>query len=147
MRTGLTSPIVAAVIAVTLLGSPVAAGSSWCGRPALDAQPRCKTGCPCGNACISCAKTCRIGAGSATRAPTTTPRTEPISSARTVLGTAASGDTATYTGRWFGSSANQFYFRAGCPIAGLLAAGDLVPLPDSIAAEGVRFRRLLMPKC
>lgn len=36
------------------------------------AQKRCVKGQPCGNSCIAQSKTCRIGTGSATRAPTST---------------------------------------------------------------------------
>jgi hypothetical protein len=62
---------------------------------------------------------------------------------------AASGrkDTAVNTGSWFGSSANRFYFRGGCPVARLLAMGDQVVLRDSVAAEANGFRRLVMPGC
>lgn len=59
----------------------------------------------------------------------------------------AKKDTAAYTGTWYGSSANRFYFRGGCPVARLLAIGDQVVLPDSVAAESVGFRRLIMPGC
>ena len=125
-----------------LLAATPAIADMGCGRPSLDAQPRCKTGCPCGNSCISCSKTCRVGVGSARAA-------EPAPSAerRPVVPVAKPGDTSVYTGAWMASSANRFYFRASCPIGTLLAAGDRVRMPDSIAAEAVGFRRLVMPKC
>lgn len=38
-------------------------------RPAIaQSGPVCDIGCPCGNTCISCADTCRVGGGSASSA-------------------------------------------------------------------------------
>lgn len=122
----------------------------------LHAQKVCKTGCACGNACISCSRTCRVGPGTASK-PTTavapdTASAPAIGGARGLLAaplrdsgvrTATTG----YRGRWFGSSANRFYFRDGCPIEKLLAIGDQVVLPDSAKAEAVGFRRLQLPGC
>ena len=131
------------VLGALLIASPAAAGAPWCARAALDAQPRCKKGCPCGNACISCSKTCRMSAPSPPeeRPATARPLLSPPSSmeARALAGV--------NTGPWFGSSANRFYFTAQCPIVKLLAVGDQVVLPDSASAERVGFRRLVLPGC
>lgn len=133
------------LIAAILLASPVAAGSPWCARAGLDAQPRCKKGCPCGNACISCSKTCRMSS------PSPTPPAERPSTARPLLSPSSPAEPraidGAYAGQWFGSSANRFYFRAQCPIVKLLAVGDQVVLPDSASAESVGFRRLVLPGC
>lgn len=50
-----------------LLAAAAAAGLVWW-SPVVVAQsgPNCTRGCPCGNACIDCSDTCRIGAGTAT---------------------------------------------------------------------------------
>lgn len=133
----------AALLSALMIASPAAAGASWCARAGLDAQPRCKKGCPCGNACISCSKTCHKSAAPppAERPATARPLVSPSSTVetRTLAGV--------YTGQWFGSSANRFYFTAQCPIVKLLAVGDQVVLPDSASAERVGFRRLVLPGC
>ena len=35
------------------------------GAPAEPKGPTCTKGCPCGNSCISCSKTCHVGTGTA----------------------------------------------------------------------------------
>lgn len=122
----------------------------------LHAQKVCKTGCACGNACISCSRTCRVGPGTASK-PTTavgadTATIPPSGSSRGLLAapmrdSGARAGTTPYRGRWFGSAANRFYFRDGCPIEQLLAIGDQVVLPDSASAIAAGFRRLLLPGC
>lgn len=49
------------------LAAAAAAGLTWW-SPVVVAQsgPTCTSGCPCGNTCISCSDTCRIGGGTAT---------------------------------------------------------------------------------
>lgn len=132
--------------AIVLSVSPAAAGVPGCGTSAIDAQPRCKKGCPCGNACISCSLTCRRSPPAAD--PKTAPsRPEAPAAAAPLMAAPGKKDSATYTGAWYGSSVNRFYFRGGCPVARLLAIGDQVVLPDSVAAESVGFRRLIMPGC
>lgn len=121
----------------------------------VDAQ-NCKKGCRCGGACISCSKTCRIGSSGGGSigidgSSRTTPKPSTTEPSRSIL-SAPAKDSGTkgplpYRGRWFGSSANHFYFRDGCPIEKLLAVGDQVVLPDSVSAETIGFRRLSMPGC
>ena len=134
------------LVAALLNGAPAAAGVPGCGASPIDAQPRCKKGCPCGNACISCSKTCRISS-SPEEPRAEPPRPTPAAAAAPLMAAQAKKDTAAYTGSWYGSSANRFYFRAGCPVGRLLAIGDQVVLRDSVAADSIGFRRLLMPGC
>lgn len=61
------------ILVALLFASPAAAGAPWCARAGLDAQPRCKKGCLCGNSCISCSKTCRMSAPAERPAPPRTP--------------------------------------------------------------------------
>jgi hypothetical protein len=135
------------LVAITLIAAaPAAAGVPGCAVSPIDAQPRCKKGCPCGNACISCSKTCRIGTPAAEPKPAASRPAAP-SNAAALVAAPSKKDTAAYTGAWYGSSANRFYFRANCPVAALLAIGDQVVMPDSAAAESIGFRRLVMPGC
>lgn len=133
-----------AILALSV-ASPTLAGAPWCARVGIDAQPRCKKGCPCGNSCISCSKTCRVGVGTATGVAS--PEPAPTPPKALMASGVADSNAKIYRGQWFGSSVNRFYFRAGCRIVPLLAIGDQVLLPDSAAAEQVGFRRLILPGC
>lgn len=48
------------------MGQSVTATDGWKSPPAIGpGGPVCSTGCPCGNACISCGDVCHIGSGGA----------------------------------------------------------------------------------
>lgn len=138
------------LVLALLAAAPAAAGVPGCPASPLGAQKRCKTGCPCGNACISCSRTCRVGSGSAQPEPTSTaparPDMPPTREVQPLLARPAEAAPSPTT-QWFGSAANRFFFRAGCPVIPLLAVGDQVVLPDSVAATTAGFRRLVMPNC
>ncbi len=61
-------------IIVLMSTVPALANVSPCGS-ALGAQQCCKTGCACGNACISCSKTCRVSSAAAGPRTVSTPVT------------------------------------------------------------------------
>lgn len=109
----------------------------------LWAQPRCKKGCACGNACISCAKTCRIGSGSArsVQPPPEPPRPAPARVVAPTLGNLTSDTT------WIGSATNRLYFLSTCPIACLLPEEDRLPMRDTVALARLGFKRLVVPGC
>lgn len=139
----------AIALPVLLAGAPALANVSPC-VSRIDAQPRCKKGCPCGNSCISCSKTCRISSSPPPATPTakapvpappaTLPTTTP--SARRLLGDTAAADLS-----WVGSSTNRLFFLSTCPLVPHLPSADRVDVRDSMALSKMGFRRLLVPGC
>lgn len=116
----------------------------------LEAQRSCKTGCPCGNSCISCSKTCRIG----TTRPSTPTRTPPApatsepSKAFALMPLAAvpaiALDTAT---GWVGSGLNRLYFKRSCALAPLLVPSDRLLADDTTFFASQGWKRLLATGC
>ncbi len=123
------------IITLSLV-SPAIAGVTGCGNSSLEAQKRCKKGCPCGNSCISCSKTCRVGTGSATSAPTK----------RSVASEAKKADSEKVT-IWVASRKNKLYFRSTCPIAGLVEIADRMTMTDSTIMITNNFKRLDLKGC
>lgn len=142
----------AGVVALLLLASSPALAdiSPSAASSRIGAQPRCKKGCPCGMACISCSRTCHIAVATppavsnqATKARPDTAAT-PIQSPHTLIG---ANRTSGAVEHWMASSANRFFFPINCPIASLLSPSDRVAVPDTVALSAVGFRRLIMPGC
>ena len=106
----------------------------------LFAQPRCKKGCACGNACISCSKVCHIGSGSATQA-------DPSKEKPTARATAPTLANLQSDTSWVGSVANKLFFLSTCPIARVLPLDDRMPMRDTVALTQLGFKRLLVPGC
>ncbi len=139
--------ILAGLLAIA--ASPALANVSPC-TSRIDAQPRCKKGCPCGNACISCANTCRISTRPVTPIPAELPPPTPPgaeaakapapSSARGLVSTPANSS-------WVASSANRLFFLSSCPLTPAIPTSDRIDVKDTTALTGVGFRRLLVPGC
>ncbi len=117
------------------------------------AQPRCRTGCPCGNACISCSKTCRIASTPprtttpARPAPATTP--PPARSTNTAVAplmspSAAPPDTAT---GWIGSGLNRLYFKRSCALTSILIPSDRLLADDTTFFASQGWKRLVAEGC
>lgn len=106
----------------------------------VSAQPRCKKGCACGNACISCSKVCHIASGSARNVDSTPVKPQ----AKVIAPTLA---TLTSDTAWLGSVANKLYFLSTCPIAKALPQRDRLPVQDTSTLVTLGFKRLLVPGC
>jgi hypothetical protein len=98
-----------------------------------EAQKRCKTGIPCGNACISATKTCRVGGGSSSTQPQSEPTVTPQP-----LATAAP---ASSDARWVASSRGSTYYRNGCSAARQLSQANLRFFNTEAEAMKAGYRR------
>jgi hypothetical protein len=138
----LADPMTRYLLALTLALVPVPMAFEPCGASLanLGAQPRCKKGCPCGNSCISCSKTCRIASIPRTEPPVEQSKPEPPP-ARSLTSVPRA------PGGWVGSSVYRLYFLASCPIALAIPDRDRVEVRDSTTFASIGFRRLVVPGC
>lgn len=103
--------------------------------PVASAQKRCKKGIPCGNTCISAAKTCRIGT------PTPAPQ---IEQRRIVPSTDQAADSAA---PWVASSRGKTYYMAGCAGAKQLAPATRIGFKSEEDAKKAGYRRSTQKGC
>lgn len=99
------------------------------------AQKRCKKGIPCGGTCISASKTCRVGSGSATSAPSSSERLS-------LVAPAPDGDAA-----WVASSRGRVYYRNGCKAAAKLSDANRVYFKTEEAAQAAGLTRSSSKGC
>lgn len=142
--------ISATAVVLLLAAAPALANVSVC-APRIDAQPRCKKGCPCGNSCISCSKTCRIASPPPSKP---TPAPAAVSKPATPLpvpttAPSVSGLTSAppSSAAWIGSSANRLFFLSTCVLAPHVPTADRIEVRDTTALSSVGFRRLILPGC
>lgn len=134
---------------IVLAASPALANVSLCASR-IGAQPRCKKGCPCGNACISCSNTCRISTRPVTPIPAEIPVPAPPASEATknAVTSPSRGLISTPANAiWVASSANRLFFLSTCPLTPAIPTSDRIDVKDTTALTGVGFRRLLVPGC
>lgn len=126
------------------------------GSSVADAQRRCVRGIPCGGACISASKTCRVGSGTATRAPAPTPERDPAPHAGgapastgdvDLAGTAHSLLTTPDTSRWVALPGGTVHYRASCEAARELPADLLATYPSEAVAQRSGLRRSTVAGC
>lgn len=116
----------------------------------LEAQRQCKTGCPCGNACISCSKTCRTNPGTAAKStPTAPPKPAPAAASAPAAAALKAVATPATPGAaiWSGSQANALFFLPGCPLSKALLPMDRVTVQDSSELVAKGWKRLVAIGC
>jgi hypothetical protein len=101
-----------------------------------EAQKRCAKGIPCGNTCISASKTCRVGSGSATKAPTS--QSTPASKAAPVIPEGT---------QYVASSMGTVYYWVGCNGWKHLATANLVFFKTADEAKKAGYRQSLQAEC
>jgi len=111
----------------------------------------CRKGVPCGNTCIAANRVCRVGQGTARRAPgADTTRTRPAPSTVTTTNTdpqPVKAPDAQSDASWVGSSADRIYFLASCAAAQDLAPANRRVFVTEQAALAAGFRRSRTPEC
>lgn len=100
--------------------------------PAI-AQKHCTKGIPCGNTCIPASKTCRVGAGTATRFADPRP--------------AASVPADPAAGPFVASSRGNTYYRTGCSAARKLAPANRIYFKSAEEAEIAGYRPSRSREC
>lgn len=97
------------------------------------AQRRCVKGIPCGNTCIAASRTCRVGSGSATRAPAST-------APRQSTAPAAAPTTIPDGAQFVASSRGRVYYYVGCSAWRTLTKSNLrwFQTAEEAAAAGYR---------
>lgn len=118
------------LLAVVIAGLALSPGSA-------EAQKRCTKGIPCGNTCIAANKTCRVGSGSATKAPAS--QSAPASSkAAPVIPEGA---------QYVASSKGTVYYWVGCNGWKNLSTANLVYFKTADEAKKAGYRQSLQAEC
>lgn len=134
---------------------PLAAVLLLAASPAL-AQKRCVKGIPCGGTCISATKTCRVGTGSATRAPAPKPDTAAPASdttRRRAVGRGADASAgpidlrADTTTSFVAAKGGAVYYLATCVAASEIPEAQRVVYATAAEAERAGLRRSKVDGC
>lgn len=123
------------LLALLLAGLTLSPGSA-------EAQKRCTKGIPCGNTCIAASKTCRVGSGSATKAPASqsapASKSAPASRAAPVIPEGT---------QYVASSKGTVYYWVGCNGWKNLATANLVFFKTADEAKKAGYRQSLQADC
>lgn len=98
---------------------------------AIDGQPRCRKGIPCGNSCISASKTCRIDGSTSTpsRPPSVQSLLDPTSGAR-------APDSSQYV---VGSKRTRLFVPWGCAFGARIPPDERIVLASAAVAKAVNY--------
>lgn len=127
-----------ATIALVVLGAVLLAPTR------LEAQKNCQKGIPCGNSCISAAKTCRIGTPTTQPVPRDDPPASQPDYVEPTTATPAIPVAAT-AHQWVGQPHGRTYYLASCQAAKELP--EPIYFSTTADAERLGYRRSRVPTC